>query len=632
MASTKLAPFVTQFNYYARTGHVYPTLADGGGNALEANWLEVSFGSHAPDGEMCDDPSNCPRVRLWDRGRAFGEHSAVTGSQGPGSAPRRFGWLCGRMPWDHRATHREGVVFEPVGWSDEGEMSNTSRDAPAAATCENSTWRLDVEDEAYVVTLEMRRLPDSIPGCLLNGHDLTRSWWGTLHGSFQQQVWTVITDGALEISGHIKSCGALHTLSLRKVLIAAGNVECWKGKYQYHTCCLSPDSQAECFPPGLTFESCCRRTMHSKVLSAIPLQRHRPRGCMPPYCQTSCLGPGAEHYRQPPKWVEKVPWPAPMACGDVQVWPLTYGVPRHLVVECLPEKSADFALLHPGDMSTYVFGDDAQEYYRNYRQSIFATTRRKGGADCARHGEILASGAVPYFVGLEQVPNNSMAHHHRPLLNRALQLPGVRQGFVVAELFDQWAWLGVASSLLQWTTHRLTTDAMAGYVLRVLGVPESARADLRVLYIWHNPPMPAYLLHGLREVLQPEHVVDFPRHGAFYEPGPWPAGSQPVADQAVTRSHLAARWSLRRTSVFAEGEAAVLDALARKAFDLAIFARLPEDPSEGHMHRVERAALEQLPRERLVLIDAHDHMPKGLRPWARRVGTTFKYNLGDSCE
>merc|ERR1740121_377714 len=89
---------------------------------------------------------------------------------------------------------------------------------------------------------------------------------------------------------------------------------------------------------------------------------------------------------------------------------------------------------------------------------------------------------------------------------------------------------------------------------------------------------------------------------------------------------------LRPTRPFAEGQDAVVAALEGGRFDLAIFAQLPGDPSESDgLRPVERAALEHLPRQSLVLVDAHDHMPQTLFDWARRVGTAFKYNLADAC-
>lgn len=426
---------------------------------------------------------------------------------------------------------------------------------------------------------------------------------------------------------------------MHSFVITTGNVRCWDAEFQYHTCCLSHESRTLCFSDqmvraGITFDACCRRQQDSRVLTAVPLWRHQPRGCFPPYCQTTCLGFGAEYFSNPPQWVEEAPQPTPLSCGDAKIWPLTLSVPRSLLVECLPAKSADFAFVKPGDATTYIFGGDEREYFRSYRESLFALTMVKGGADCARHTEILASGTLPYFARLESVPNHTMAHHHRGLLQEALELPGVRPGFLLADEFDAAAWLRVASALLQWTTHRLTTDAMAKYFLSILGIPDEAFSSLRVLYLWHNPPLPLFLLHGLREVLQPEHVVDFPRAEGFYEPTPWPAGegSRPAVENAEKDglNYLSARWFLRPTAVFAEGEAAVLDAIQRGQFDYVIFSKIPAE-LESDRSPVEATALRSLPQRSLILVDHHDHMPTTLREWARRMGTTFKYNLADKC-
>ena len=66
------------------------------------------------------------------------------------------------------------------------------------------------------------------------------------------------------------------------------------------------------------------------------------------------------------------------------------------------------------------------------------------------------------------------------LLRRARNLPGVAFGHLNERLFNASKYIELASDLLTWTKHRLTTAAMARYVLQVIGL--NASAQLRILY------------------------------------------------------------------------------------------------------------------------------------------------------
>merc|ERR1712098_132546 len=103
----------------------------------------------------------------------------------------------------------------------------------------------------------------------------------------------------------------------------------------------------------------------------------------------------------------------------------------------------DFALLFPGEFATYLFRikeprermHATLEYYRMYRIALFGVTMRRGGFDAFRHTEILASGAVPFFIGLDSVPNHTLAHHRKDLLRAARSLRGTHVGYLDAS-FD----------------------------------------------------------------------------------------------------------------------------------------------------------------------------------------------------
>ena len=99
---------------------------------------------------------------------------------------------------------------------------------------------------------------------------------------------------------------------------------------------------------------------------------------------------------------------------------------------CIPAKRSDYALVWPGDRSTYGFASrsshDTRAYHEDLRQvgslrtagwlvclpwqtpqAWFALTRPKGGWDCLRHYEILAAGTLPYFLDLSR-PGPTSVH------------------------------------------------------------------------------------------------------------------------------------------------------------------------------------------------------------------------------
>ena len=89
-------------------------------------------------------------------------------------------------------------------------------------------------------------------------------------------------------------------------------------------------------------------------------------------------------------------------------------------------KPFDFAPMRPGRPHTYKY-ETQSAYYTQYAQSLFAITVPRAGLDCLRHYEILASGAVPFFVGsaaLKRAPLSMLAFP-RALVSAARRYPNL---------------------------------------------------------------------------------------------------------------------------------------------------------------------------------------------------------------
>ena len=86
-------------------------------------------------------------------------------------------------------------------------------------------------------------------------------------------------------------------------------------------------------------------------------------------------------------------------------------------------KRDSFSHIIPG-ITKYSYTSE-REYMTHYARCYYAVTMRKGGWDCLRHYEIIASGCVPYFMNIDELPEGIMTTFPKALLRRAMRLPGV---------------------------------------------------------------------------------------------------------------------------------------------------------------------------------------------------------------
>jgi len=91
-----------------------------------------------------------------------------------------------------------------------------------------------------------------------------------------------------------------------------------------------------------------------------------------------------------------------LTSGRQDVIPISFGFPEERIQ--LPiDKFRSVSPLIPGEMSTYIYFEEA-EYYKQYNESMFGITTKKGGWDCLRHYEIMGSQCVPWFLDLAFCP------------------------------------------------------------------------------------------------------------------------------------------------------------------------------------------------------------------------------------
>lgn len=147
-------------------------------------------------------------------------------------------------------------------------------------------------------------------------------------------------------------------------------------------------------------------------------------------------------------------------CIRNDIFPINFGIPSHLVLDSVPEKTRDFAHIIPGDKSTYIY-DNQDDYYRGYQESYFGVTTKKGGWDCLRHYEILMNGCIPWFPSLEHCPEHTMTLFPKSMIMEVMKK--VENEENILTFYDEYA-----SLLLNYTKEYLTTVQIVKKMIETL--------------------------------------------------------------------------------------------------------------------------------------------------------------------
>lgn len=85
--------------------------------------------------------------------------------------------------------------------------------------------------------------------------------------------------------------------------------------------------------------------------------------------------------------------------------PISFAYPIDKIINTDFIKENLLATVIPGFAQTFVFNNE-EDYFNDYRKSLFAYTWKKSGWDCLRHYEILSNGCIPIFIDIEKCPDN----------------------------------------------------------------------------------------------------------------------------------------------------------------------------------------------------------------------------------
>jgi hypothetical protein len=135
--------------------------------------------------------------------------------------------------------------------------------------------------------------------------------------------------------------------------------------------------------------------------------------------------------------------------------PITFGIPTNKLATPNRNKTQEYAICIPGQPETYIFTEE-KSYYDDYNKSYYGVTMKKAGWDCLRHYEILGNYCMPYFIGLENCPKDTLINFPKELLIEGREL---------ANNFDEQKYFNILDEMFNYTKNNLTTKQLAKYVI-----------------------------------------------------------------------------------------------------------------------------------------------------------------------
>lgn len=144
------------------------------------------------------------------------------------------------------------------------------------------------------------------------------------------------------------------------------------------------------------------------------------------------------------------------------VLPISFGFPEERIQQPM-DKHSSVAPLIPGELSTYIYNDEAA-YYTQYNQSMFGITTKKGGWDCLRHYEIMGSQCVPWFLDIAFCPARTCTTLPKSELLSVNQLINEHGADVFLGKFRQ-LYTDINARVQEHFARHCTTAALATYVL-----------------------------------------------------------------------------------------------------------------------------------------------------------------------
>jgi len=198
------------------------------------------------------------------------------------------------------------------------------------------------------------------------------------------------------------------------------------------------------------------------------------------------------------------------------IHPLSYSIPLKKI-KPLPRniskdyKQRNLSALIPGKASTYIYITE-DDYYKQYEESKYAVTKKKGGWDCLRHYEILANNCIPIFPDLDKCPKKTMTNFPKELLIKIH-----KRGVLTESEYRK-----CINDLHNYTKQYLTCESSARYLLETVGANKITNPKILMINnnLMKDPNWANYSQYlitiGLRNTLGSD-FIEYPKNKILYE-------------------------------------------------------------------------------------------------------------------
>ena len=303
------------------------------------------------------------------------------------------------------------------------------------------------------------------------------------------------------------------------------------------------------------------------------------------------------------------------------LFPIAFSIPYEKIVKNIQNKVNIVATFIPNGVGekTYIY-DTEDEYYNEYKNSLFAITKEKGGWDCMRHYEILACGCIPYFENFENCPVNRLFNFPKNIiLETNLFYNYLTKKYKINNnnsadqlLFEEinlcYRYINI---LLEYTRNYLTTTSMGKYIVNKTNIS----VNDNILFI-SNQVGGDYLccltLHGLKKIFG-KKCDEYPFVPYIYKDCPETnhINYKKLHGRGFTYTKLLEKNEYSNNYTPDE----IINNIKNKKYSIIIYSSLHHEKSDDNKHIFIDVVDKYYPNNKIVfLCGEDDHKPHHLTP------------------
>lgn len=148
------------------------------------------------------------------------------------------------------------------------------------------------------------------------------------------------------------------------------------------------------------------------------------------------------------------------------IFPISFAFPMEKIQTFKKEKIRKDSLVKPAwyPNKNYLYTNE-QDYYEDYRSSLFGDTYKKGGWDCLRHYEIMACRCIPHFIDIDNCPVRTCTTLPKDLLKEANKLYENPFKFFTAKNKGWTKYLKLEKKIFDHFIENCTTLSLSNYII-----------------------------------------------------------------------------------------------------------------------------------------------------------------------